>query len=171
MPALACVAALVQPPGSPLLGYSPRGDGTGLTLIPPEVAHATMATWSEVIMSRPGVYPECAHDACVRGIHLSAGRHTLIPPFNTLMVFSCGVMRGPAPVSTHLLLTMLDPVVRTVSVLGIVESPYNVQYGASVMPHVDELSETVQRARCRLNIEPLSRWAGGVFWYALTHKV
>jgi len=95
----------------------------------------------------------------------------LIPPFNTLMVFSCGVKYGPAPVSTHLLLTMLDPVVRTVSVLGIVESPYNVQYGASVMPHVDELSETVQRARCRLNIEPLSRWAGGVFWYALTHKV
>jgi len=87
------------------------------------------------------------------------------------MMPALAVMRGPAPVSTHLLLTMLDPVVRTVNVLGIVESPYNVQYGASVMPHVDELSETAQRARCGLNIEPLSRWAGGVFWYALTHKV
>ena len=149
------------------LGYSPKPDGTGLTLLELPQASQTLAVWTNAIESNRDVFPQCSEDACLQGIHLIRKRETLIPPFNTLIAFAYGHKFAMQIVHSHILLCVLDPVRNIVSIRGIVENPSNIAYNRLVYPGVCELREYAAKANCTVSIEPLSKWGGGVFYYAL----
>ena len=69
------------------------------------------------------------------------------------------------------MLCILNPVNRVVDIHGIIENPDNIYYNKSIIPMVRDFNKLVTKADCKLEIEQLSNWGGGVYHYTLCREL
>ena len=167
---------LVMPPPPPpiihdhLVNYG-KGDGSGLVPIQAEAARTLMASWSEKMLGRKGLYPPCSYEACYEGIQVIGKREKILPPFHSFLVFVYNHEYNYEIVNSHIMICILDPVNRVVNIHGIVENPDNISYRKSIVTMVKTFNDNVKHAACKLEINHLIKWAYGVYHFTLLREM
>mgnify|MGYP001315895486 FL=1 len=164
---------LVLPPVTPtnLLKFGGGDRHDGLMPIQAEAARSLMAVWSIKMLSRKGIYPQFSYDSCYTGIQIIGKKESILPPFNSFLAFVYNHVYDYELVHSHIMLCILDPVNRIVDIHGIVENPDNIYYNKSIVTMVKEFKYLVNKAECKLQIEQLSKWGGGVYHYTLCKEL
>ena len=104
---------------------------------------------------------------CLEGIRLIDKKNILVPPFSTLETFSYDHTYRTDPVTSHIILCISDPVQSSMNVVGIVENPDNRLYNKRIVPVMENLIAAARETEYSVNINPLSKWSGGEFYWAL----
>tara|TARA_B100001094_G_C17643705_1_gene536236 strand:- start:28 stop:567 length:540 start_codon:yes stop_codon:yes gene_type:complete len=166
------VNTLVLPPITPdnLLKYGNNG-GNGLVPIQAEAARTLMASWSIKMLSRKGIYPQWSYDSCYEGIQVIGKRESILPPFNSFLVFVYNHRYKNEIVNSHVMLCILNPVNRIVDIHGIIENPDNIYYNKSIIPMVRDFKYIVNKAECKLEILHLVKWGQGIYHFTLSREL
>ena len=145
------------------------------TLLPiqAEAARTLMASWALIMLTREGMYPQCSYDSCYDGIQTIGHRDSLTTPTDPFLVFSYNhvdVLHNEF-VTSHVVMCVMNTKEKVLYAHGIVENPDNVDYEKSIIPMIEELQVKALASNYTVSIDPLMKWAHGVYHYALTHQM
>ena len=146
-------------------------DNNGILPMRAEAARSLMASWTTKMLARKNIYPPSSYDSCYTGIQVIGKRESILPPFNSFLVFVYNHKYNYEIVNSHIMLCILNPVNRVVDIHGIIENPDNIYYNKSIIPMVRDFNKLVTKADCKLEIEQLSNWGGGVYHYTLCREL
>lgn len=152
--------------------FGQHNDG-GLKDLQPTRAKNMMMSWVDkldhtccVNVDQTEIDSYCIY-TCLEGIRLIDKEDVLVRPFSTLETFSYDHIYRTDPVTSHIILCISDPVQSSMNVVGIVENPDNRLYNKRIVPVMENLIAAARETEYSVNINPLSKWSGGEFYWAL----
>jgi len=145
------------------------------TLIPiqAEAARSLMASWCVTMLERQGVYPQCAFTSCYDAIQVIGNPKGIASPTDPFLVFGYThkIEAIDSVLISHVLMCVLNTDKQVLYTYGIVENPDNIDYQKSVVPMIEELTVSAMITNCTVEIQPLIKWAYGVYHFALTRNL
>lgn len=161
------------PRGRSLKSHGDDENTPNLIPIQAEAARSLMANWCVTMLEREGVYPQCSFDSCYDAIQVIGKRNSITSPENPFLVFTY-THKLDAPCElliSHVLMCVLNTDKQVLYTYGIVENPDNIDYQKSVIPMIEDLTVSAMLENCTVEIEPLLKWAYGVYHFALTRDI
>lgn len=74
-------------------------------------------------------------------------------------------------ITSHMVMCVMNTDEKVLYTHGIVENPDNIDYDKSIIPMIEDLRVKALASNYTVQIDPLMKWAYGVYHYALTRTL